>query len=441
MTPTPRLDSIRFAPERALIDLLFERYGLEDVLRRYLDSGEAAPYYELMVSSQVRLTPILSPRLTGLLDEVRATLGVDAPTELFVEPSAEINAFALHGLSPDKPHVVSVTAGLVERMTDPEIRFVLGHEVGHLYFRHYRSRLVQVALAGEQEDETKVPPLLARRLETWDRLAELSADRAGFTAVGGDLGAIVSSFFKMASGLGPEHLRFDLHAFLQQLEDIQRLERRDVLARFSHPVTPVRVRALQLFGEAGGAGATEEALRAVDARVAEVARLMDLEVTEPLEVHFRDVLLAGSLLAAHAGGGPIRPDQAQILYHALLPLCSDPEERVASVKSPAQARQMLGASADWLAANAGQERFAAFMQVAHVATADGTLDPAEEAFMLEMAARLQIPDKTAQQMLYEVVTSYLQSKATARTPAFAFEADKALPEWSVEEPPGSLTRS
>jgi hypothetical protein len=287
---------------------------------------------------------------------------------------------------------------------------------------------VQVALTGEDE-ETRVPPLLQRRLETWDRLAELSADRAGFVAVGGDLEAIVASFFKMASGLGPEHLRFDLAAFLAQLEEIQRMERRDVLARFSHPVTPVRVRALQLFGDAGGAGATEDALRAVDTQVAEVARLMELEVTEPLEVHFRDLLLAGGLLAAHAGGESINSDQAQILYHALLPLCSDPEMLVGSVRSPAQATEMLDAAARWLAANAGQERYAAFMQVAHIATADGSLHPLEEQFLLELADKLQIPGKTAKEMLYDVVTSYLQHKATAATPAFAFEHEASPPPW------------
>ena len=82
----------------------------------------------------------------------------------------------------------------------------------------------KVVLSGE---ESRLPPLLERRLETWDRLAELSADRAGYAAVEGNLNAIVSAFFKMASGLGPAHLRYDIDAFLSQLEELQRELQKD----------------------------------------------------------------------------------------------------------------------------------------------------------------------------------------------------------------------
>lgn len=90
---------------------------------------------------------------------------------------------------------------------------------------------------------------------------------------------------------------------------------------------------------------------------------------------FRELLLAGGLLVTHADGHPIRRDQAQILIHALLRLCADPEERIGSVHSPEEAQQMLDGAAKWLAENAGQERYAAFLQVAHIATVDGTCPP------------------------------------------------------------------
>lgn len=416
------LARIRFSSERQLIALLFERYGLEDVLARYLAQDEALPFYELVISSQVRLTPLIAPRLTGLLAEVAQTLGFDEELQLFVEPNAEINAFALHALSADRPHVVSVTSGLVERMTDEEIRFVLGHELGHLSYRHYRSRLLMVALGADEEGESKVPPLLHRRLETWDRLAEISADRAGHAATGGDLPAIVSAFFKMASGLGPEHLRYDITAFLSQLDDLQRLGRRDLLARFSHPVTPVRVRAAQLFGEAGGIGASDEQLARVDAQVAEVAQLMELEATEPLEVHLRDCLVGAGLLVSHADGNPPDPSQTLGLLLALLPFCADPEATVGAVRSTAEATALLEPAAAWLAENAGEERTTLFEQLAHIAAIDGSLHPDEEAFMVSLAAKLGLPDKTARELLYDALTTYLQEQASTKTPGFAFEA-------------------
>jgi Zn-dependent protease with chaperone function len=413
-----RLDRVRFSTERELIDLLYERYGLDEVLRRFFEQQPSAPWYELVVSQQVRLTPLIAPRLTGLLDEVCQRLDFDEPVELFVEPSADINGFALHRISTGKPHVISLTSGLVERMTDSEICFVLGHELGHLRYRHYKSRMVKVVLTGE---ENRLPPLLERRLETWDRLAELSADRAGYAAVDGDLNAIVSAFFKMASGLGPAHLKYDINAFLGQLEEIQRIERRDLLARFSHPATPVRVRALQVFGESGGFDAGPDELAEVDHRVAEVAQLMEYQAVEPLDVAVRDFMIAGGLLVTHVDGTPASDSQRLVLLLALLPLCADPEASVAAIDNAEEAREVLKRSAVWLLENAGDEGFTAYIQLAHIAALDGELHPDEEALMLEIAESVGISAKRAQEILYDALTSYLQTQASTKTPAHDFE--------------------
>lgn len=412
-----RLDCVRFSTERELIELLYDRYGLDEVLRRYLEQQTAAPWYEMVVTRQMRLSPLIAPRLTGLLDTVRTKLDFEEPVELFVEPNAAINGFALHRISEKKPHVISVTSGLVERMTDPEICFVFGHELGHLRYNHYQSRLAKAVLT-EQDD--RLPPLLERRLETWDRLAELSADRAGYAAVDGELSAIVSAFFKMASGLGPEHLRYDIDAFLLQLETLQRLERRDLMARFSHPVTPVRVRALALFGERGGFDSSPEQLRAIDADVAELAQLMEYEAVEEVEVHVRDLLIAGGLLVTHVDGKPATEQQTTTLLLALLHLCADPEAAIGEVKSADAAREMFDRSAAWLSENAGEEAYTAFVQLSHIAALDGELHPSEEALLLELATKLAISQKRAQEILYDALTSYLQTQATGKTAAPGF---------------------
>ncbi|TNE89418.1 MAG: M48 family peptidase [Deltaproteobacteria bacterium] len=414
------MDHIRFRPEQQLIDLLFERFGLEDILAHYEESGEVLPFYEVVLASQLRLTPLLAPRLMGLLDEVRDTLGFEAPVDLFVQADSEINAFALHGMS-DKPHVVSLNSGLIERMDDDEIRFVLGHEIGHLAYRHYRSRLLNAALGEDETGETRMPPLLQRRLETWDRQAELSADRCGFTAAGSDIETAVRAFFKMSSGLGPEHLRFDVHAFLHQLEELQKLKRKEVLSTFSHPATPVRVRALQLFGEAGGARASRKALGQADARVTEVARLMELEVTEPLEVHSRDFLVAAGLLVTQAGGQELNRDQADLLLHLILPLSADPEAELERCHNRQAARERLASAIAWLRDNAGPERFGLFAQLAHVVASDGNLSAEDHAEMLVIAEQLAIPEKQAEQILYDALAQYLQAQASMKRPRFSFQ--------------------
>lgn len=413
---THLLDSIRFTPERNLVDDLFNRFGLEAIIDHFEASGQAGAYYELVMSTQLRLTPILAPRLCTILDEVRERLDFQEPIELFVEADAGVNAFALHSLSEDTPHVVSLTSGMIECMTDDELRFAMGHELGHLCYRHYRARLVYRAVGMDEDGDPRLPPLLAVRLESWTRLAELSADRAGFAAVDGKLDTIVSAFFKLASGLGPEHLRFDINAFLHQLEDLQKMKRKEVLAAFSHPVTPVRVRALQLWGTAWKRD--ETAFAEVNDQVDQLSRLLDYEVTEPLEVHARDFILAGGLLAAYSDDEEVTDDQWKLLVQILVPLTSDPEAQLERVGSREAAETMLEENAAWLRENAGAERFMLFRQLAHIIAVDGRLHPGEHSLMLGIASRLGIPEKAANETLFEVLAGYLQTKAEMR-PRFA----------------------
>jgi uncharacterized tellurite resistance protein B-like protein len=407
------LDAIRFGPEHALVDKLFERFGLDVIIEHFVSSGGVRAAYDAVVGSQLRLTPLLAPRLCSLLDEVRATLAFDEPLELFVEQDGSVNAAAIHSLGAGDPHVVTLTSALVERMTDDELRFVLGHELAHLGWRHYRARLALAAFGTNGHGESKAPPLLARRLESWDRLAEISADRAGFLAVGERLEVAVSAFFKIQSGLGPEHLRFDIRAFLAQLETLQKLERRELLAQFSHPATPIRVRALQLFGEARKAGGT---LAAVDRDVDALARLMDYVPSEPLDVHVRDFLLSAGLLVAHAGTSEIAPEEWNVLAQLLLGYSADPEREVERVATTESAEELLAASTGWLRENAGEERFEALHAIANVAAVDGRYTDAELETLHRVAELLDVPRKSADAILYDVLADHLQSQATQGAP-------------------------
>ncbi|MFO0571335.1 MAG: M48 family metallopeptidase [Polyangiaceae bacterium] len=415
------LDPIRFGPERSLIDSLFERFGLEVLIEHFVESGGVRSVYDAVLASELRLTRMIAPRLMGLLDAAREKLEFDEPFELFVGQNAQVNAAAMHRMSEDEPHVLSLTSALVERMTDAELSFVLGHELGHLSYRHYRARLAEGAFGRTPEGESKAPPLLLRRLESWDRMAEISADRAGFSVIDGNLEVAVSAFFKLQSGLGPEHLKFDIAAILEQLESLQKASRRELFAEFSHPATPIRVRALQLFGEARRA---ERPLEAVDEEVAAIARLMDYAPSEPLDLNAREFILAGGLLAAYIDGD-IEMDDAgwNTLVQLLLPVSADPEAEVARIKSRSEAEEILEKSATWLRENAGAERYDLLRGIAHVTAADGRLSPAERAFLKRCADLLGIPARTADELAFETLADHLQTQAVRgmRPPRFGLD--------------------
>lgn len=409
------LATLRFLPERELIEQLFERFGLAALIDHFIDVGSLSDMHDLVLASQLRITAAVSPRLHGLLAEVQAALGFADPIELFVGQDAQINAGAIHALHPGRPHLLSLTSALVERMDDDELRFVLGHEVGHLGFEHYRARLAGAAFGTDDDGEARVPPLLARRLESWDRLAELSADRAGLAVVGGRLDTVVRVFFKLQSGLGPEHLRFDVAAFLDQLGRLQAVERRDLLSIFSHPATPIRVRALQLFAPIAASG-DGPARAAVDAEVLGLARLMDFEAARPLDVHARDFLLAGGVLAATADGDEVTHDEWETLVQLLLPLSADPEAEVTRMGTLEEAEAVLERSARWLRDNAGEERYDLLRNLAHVVCVDGRLLGGEQRTFHRLAAALAIPERAADEIVFDVLAGYLQSQAMRRPP-------------------------
>ena len=402
------LDAMRFAPEHNTLDEMMQRFGLEPILSNFEQSGGLSSMRDVVLGSNLKLSKMLSPRVFNLLADVRQRLDYQEPVDVFVSADASINAAAIYSLD-ETPHMIVLTSSLLERVNDDELRFVLGHEIGHIHFRHYRLRLLPHAVGKDSDGDSKMPGLLRRKMDLWNRLAELSADRAGFAAAGGNLEAVVSVFFKIASGLGPEQLRFDIEAFLQQLAELQQLEGRESICGFSHPVTPIRVRALQLFSQGGGTAIVPEQLKKLDIEVTELTKLMDYAPTKPIERHGRDFLISGGLLVGHSDEGGFSEDESKMLVEMLLPITADPEASISQVQSVAKAKEMLISSAAWLKENAGEERFTVYRYLAMIAAADGTLHPGEESFLNEVAGLLGIPAAVARKESYEILARSLQT--------------------------------
>jgi tellurite resistance protein len=146
-------------------------------------------------------------------------------------------------------------------------------------------------------------------LFTWSRYAEISADRAGAHCAG-DLTAVSRALFMLASGLSGNSIRFDLEDFLSQVDAMQvedalpgqNAPKEDWFS--THPFSPLRVKALQLFHQSVlGGGAMNKA--DLEIEVQSVMSLMEPNYldgrTETAE-SMRRLLFAGSLLVANADG-------------------------------------------------------------------------------------------------------------------------------------------
>ena len=228
---------------------------------------------------------------------------MSAPSiDLYCEQSAMLNAYVW---PPEGDRVVIVvTNQLLERLDDAELSFVLGHELGHVLVGH-----TQMPHATE---DSGVSPLVAMRLLSWGRSAEMSADRFGLLACD-DIGAAVRVAFKLASGLSDPRVVADVQPSTGQFDELEE-EGMDPLAEdwfATHPYGPLRLRALELFARSrayhaaknreGGELSDED----LDREVQKLAAMMD-----PVVLHEdlacgaavkRFLLLAGALVAAADG--------------------------------------------------------------------------------------------------------------------------------------------
>ncbi len=130
-----------------------------------------------------------------------------APFELFVLRSRELNAYTF-GLS--NPRVVVLYSSLMNVMDPAEMRFILGHELGHIALNHTWLNTLLGGMAG-------VPPsfgaaiLLTFAFRWWNRACEYSADRAGLLACG-SLEKATTALVKLVAG--PLHNQVELEQAL-----------------------------------------------------------------------------------------------------------------------------------------------------------------------------------------------------------------------------------
>lgn len=124
--------------------------------------------------------------LKDLVDDCAKTLCMPPPA-VFVQPDpGKIQAYVT-GLK--EPYILVLSAGLINAFEDSpqELRFVIGHELGHLKCQHTRMGAYSAAILTllKRVDETALkdlnvlPPLAFGRYLSWCREAEISADRAG----------------------------------------------------------------------------------------------------------------------------------------------------------------------------------------------------------------------------------------------------------------------
>lgn len=186
----------------------------------------------------------LMSHLYDLLYGVKEKLGFPDPVDFYITGDSTVNAWTIAAAREGEPHIVNINSALINLMTDDELRFVVGHELGHLMNRNTEMlRLINFVFP-----RGSMPPLVLQyKIRLWEQLSELTADRYGYMAVE-NLGACLSAFFKMTSGLDISKIDMQVDAYLEEnLKHLEYFISDKGLSRDTHPVNPIRVQSLNLY--------------------------------------------------------------------------------------------------------------------------------------------------------------------------------------------------
>ena len=220
---------------------------VEEVLRKTKISSQDAYWRSTMEGHSLKVQEELLPEFYALCQEVKQKLKFDEKVDFYITGDSTVNAFSLAAEDEGAPHIVNVNSALFDLMSQDELRFVIGHELGHLINKDSAlSRLIHFVFP----PETRVPVSLQYKIRLHEQLAELVADRYGYIAAE-NLGVCVTAFFKMASGLDLAKINVSIDALIA--DNSRRLEyflNDKGVSRASHPVNPIRVQALNLFANA-----------------------------------------------------------------------------------------------------------------------------------------------------------------------------------------------
>ncbi|MBW8803868.1 MAG: M48 family metallopeptidase [Catenulisporales bacterium] len=210
-----------------------------------------------LLADGVKVGDLQFPRLQAMLQDSVDALDLGFLPELYVVQNPVPNAFTI-GM--DRPAIV-LSTGLYELMDEEEMRWVVGHEVGHVLSGHavYRTMLFWLTNLATKLSWMPVGKwgidMFINALLEWYRKAELSCDRAGLL-VEQDLDAAMRALMKLAGG---SHLaEMNPVAFLEQAREHEGGGglRESILKLLSlqgrtHPYTSIRALELTRWVESG----------------------------------------------------------------------------------------------------------------------------------------------------------------------------------------------
>ena len=258
--PLINLQSIQYEHrfDREALEAVRKLPGFDSVVNFVLNWTMIKWHVVQLCGSNFHVTKESCPELYNMVHESAETLDVDRLPEIYTQWSYGINAYTT-GYKDDT--ILVLQSGSVDLMPDPELSFVIGHEMGHIKSGHVLYHMMvqyfaQIISSTVLAGKFIVPIQLG--LNYWYRMSEFTADRAGLL-VCQDLEAALGAIMKMA-GLPKRYFNTsDPHVFAKQAKEFMtkygdttdKIIRNISILDDSHPWTVMRAYELIKWVENG----------------------------------------------------------------------------------------------------------------------------------------------------------------------------------------------
>lgn len=293
---------------------------VEDVLHKIKTSNSDAYWRSNMEGHSLKVEKDLLSDFYELCNEVKQKLNFTDKVDFYITGDSSVNAFSIAAENENEPHIVNINSALFGLMTREELRFVLGHELGHLINKDTAlARLIHFVFP----PNSNIPITLQYKIRLHEQLAELVADRYGYMA-NENLDACVTAFFKLASGLDLVKMNVSIEALMA--DNDRRLDyflNDKGMSRASHPVNPIRVKALKLFAKAQS---KEELDKGMDELISILLKVGSNE----LDQHTAQFLASAGLIIAYADDN-VNKDEIEKVIESLAALKIFPRQFLDSI--------------------------------------------------------------------------------------------------------------
>lgn len=208
--------------DREALDKLKRVRGVDRVTNFLLNWTFVNWHLIELQGSHFRITRESCPELYSLIKEVEETLDITDRPKIYTKWGYAINGYTT-GTKDNT--LMMLNSGAVDLLTDNQLKYVVGHEMGHIKSNHVLYHMMAEFLPSiisliPGANILTAPIQLA--LLYWQRMSELTADRAGLLACQ-DKEAALEAIVKMA-GLPLKYLdNINEEAFLKQAEEFAKM--------------------------------------------------------------------------------------------------------------------------------------------------------------------------------------------------------------------------